>query len=151
MIFKTAKLICVSYLLTVQAVHANEPTDTDDIMKTADAFAACSGKYEAFADQFEKEGMLSEILESFRGNMRGAKIAAAVMIKAARKENKSLSDYYPYIDSIAYPHKQKTAIGFLDPSISLEDLIADDLAICIQLNPLQAKIINELRRQEHLK
>lgn len=144
------KFICSICLCISQALYANEPKDSEKLMEIADSFSACSGKYGAFADQFEKEGMSSEIIENFRGNMRGAKMAAAAIIKDARNENKNLQEYYPYIDSIAYPHKQKTALGFLNPSISLEDLIAEDLAVCMQLNPLQAKIINELRRQHHL-
>ncbi len=78
-------------------------------------------------------------------------MAAAVLIKAARDEKKNLQEYYPYIDSIAYPYKNKIALSFLDPSVSLENILTEEMAVCTKLNPLQAKIIKELRREEHLK
>ena len=124
--------------------------DSEKLMQTADIFAACSGKYEALAIQFEKENMPKEIIDNFKGNMRGAKLASAVMIKAARNEAKNPQEYFPYIESIAYPHQQKLALSFLDPSIQLETVLTVDMAECTNLNPLQAKIINDLRKQEHL-
>lgn len=146
--FNILYFIC---LLIPQALYASEPENADGLMKTADSFSACSGKYAALAEQFEKEGMAKEVIDSFKGNMRGSKMAAAVLIKAARNEKKNLQDYYPYIDSIAYPYKNQIALGFLDPAVSLEHILTEKIAVCTKLNPLQAKIINEVRRQEHLK
>jgi hypothetical protein len=122
----------------------------EDLMATADTFAACSGKYAALAIYSVEQEMPKEVADSFSGNSNGAKLAAAVLIKTARKESKPLTEYSAYIDSVADPHKQQLKITLLDPSVSLETVLMQEMRDCIELNPLQAKIANELRKEIHL-
>ncbi len=122
----------------------------EDLMVTADKFAACSGKYAALANYSVETNLPKEVTDSFSGNANGAKLASAVLIQTARKESKILSEYSDYIDSVAHPYNQQLKITLLDPSTSLEIVLMQEMKDCVELNPLQAKIANELRKEIYL-
>jgi hypothetical protein len=141
---------CKSMNLIFLSLFLSTVAKAEDLMKTANIFAACSGKYAAVAEYAQEQKVQKELIEIYSGAANGAKMAAVVLIHKSKSEPKESSDYAAYVDSVANNSKLLLKARLVDPSASFETVMKENMEICTDMSDLQAEIVSEVRRQHYL-
>ena len=137
--------------LSIAEESNTDKTEKEQMLFIADEFAKCVGVYRSASMYMKKHSADESQVAILDGNARGAMVASEYILSAYKSDGKKPLGYYEdYVESVAYSSQIK-----MDSLFSMADKEAEEqkkfyMGICADLNPLQAKIIQEFRKQVYL-
>lgn len=131
-------------------LSAEELTEKEKLVNLSEMFIECTGLKSATAKHMKKLGGSDEEIAFLNGAANGSRIAAMLILSDAHSDGKKAPlEYEAYIDSISSSYEAKFAALWAMPETDTESraMIKQSMQMCTQLSPLQAKLMNDLRKQ----